>query len=93
MLWCDLAEEINEKQLYQTSMENGLLIMPGFLVYPFGYAGSGHVRLAFSKTSEEEIVQGVKILGEALKVCREHPERKRSSKEENSDMILEEETK
>ena len=51
------------------------------------------MRLAFSKTSEEEIVQGVKILGEALKVCREHPERKRSSKEENSDMILEEETK
>ena len=93
VLWCDLAEEINEKQLYQTSMEKGLLIMPGFLFYPFGYAGSGHVRLAFSKTSEEEIVQGVKILGEALKVCREHPERKRSSKEENSDMILEEEAK
>lgn len=71
LLWCHLDEDINEKQLYQAVLKRGLLLMPGFLFYPFGYAGSGHVRLSFSRTDEEEIVRGVAILAEGLKECRE----------------------
>ena len=69
-LWCDLDEDINEKKLYQLALARGLLIMPGFLFYPFGYGGAGHVRLSFSKTSEEEIVRGTAILADALRACR-----------------------
>lgn len=70
VLWCDIDETINEKRLYQVAREKGLLIMPGFLFYPFGYQGNGHIRLCIARTDAEEIRRGVAILAEALKECR-----------------------
>ena len=40
--------------------------MPGFLFYPEGYEGAGHVRLSYSNISDEDIEKGVQILSEAL---------------------------
>jgi DNA-binding transcriptional MocR family regulator len=40
--------------------------MPGFLFYPKGYEGGGHVRLCFSNISDADIERGVQILSEAL---------------------------
>lgn len=74
VLWCDLDEEIKEKRLYQTAREKGLLIMPGFLFYPFGYQGNGHIRICFAKTDEAEIRRGVGILAEALEECSKKEE-------------------
>ena len=42
------------------------MIMPGFLFYPKGYEGGGHVRLCFSNISDADIELGVQILSEAL---------------------------
>lgn len=66
LLWCTLEEDINERRLFSAAEERGLLIMPGFLFYPYGYQGCGHVRLCFSKASDDDIVQGVRLLGEAI---------------------------
>lgn len=71
LLWCDLAEGINERRLYQEAEKLGLLIIPGFLFYPNGYEGAGHVRLCFSNISDEDIVRGVEILGRALTLSAE----------------------
>lgn len=67
LLWCTLDEHINERTLFQEAEKRGLLIVPGFLFYPKGHEGGGHVRLCFSDISDEEIQKAVAILGEALK--------------------------
>lgn len=69
LLWCTIPENINEKQLFRVAERKGLLIMPGFLFYPNGYQGSGHLRLCFSNVKDKEIIEGVKILEQALLEC------------------------
>lgn len=69
LLWCRLADNIKERRLYQIARKKGLLLMPGFLFYPQGYQGCGHIRLSFSKCSDDEIREGVRLLGEALDAC------------------------
>ena len=66
VLWCTLDEEINERKLFSAAESRRLLIMPGFLFYPYGYQGQGHLRLSFSKVSDDDIIRGVKLLGEAI---------------------------
>lgn len=70
LVWCSLDEEINERQLFKNAEKRGLLIMPGYLFYPYGYRGRGHVRLCFSKASDEEIIKGVEILGQVIDESR-----------------------
>ena len=69
LLWCRLSDKIKERHLYQAARKKGLLLMPGFLFYPTGYQGCGHIRLSFSKCSDAEIREGVRLLGEALDAC------------------------
>lgn len=66
LLWCSLEECINERTLFMEAEKRGLLLMPGFLFYPKGHEGGGHIRLSFSNVSDEEIKKGIKLLGEAL---------------------------
>lgn len=66
LLWCTLDENINERKLFMVAKKRKLLIMPGCLFYPHGYQGCGHLRLCFSDIPDEDIIEGVKILGEAL---------------------------
>lgn len=66
LLWCTLDEDINERTLFREAQKRGLLIMPGFLFYPKGYPGAGHVRLCFSNIRDEDIDKAIAILGQAL---------------------------
>lgn len=73
-VWCDLDDKINEKKLFDICREMGLLIMPGYIFYPDGYQGSGHIRLCFSKLDEKDIKKAVAILNEAIKIVLEQNE-------------------
>lgn len=66
LLWCSLNERINERTLFQETEKRGLLIVPGFLFYPNGHEGGGHIRLSFSNISDENIVKATEILAQAL---------------------------
>lgn len=66
LLWCTLDKNINERKLFLAAKEKGLLIMPGSLFYPYGYQGCGHIRLCFSNVSDQEIIDGIRLLGEAV---------------------------
>ncbi len=70
LVWCSLDESIKERQLCSIASRKGLLIMPGFLFYPYGYLGAGHIRLCFSKGSDEEIRRCVALLKESLLECK-----------------------
>lgn len=60
------ADFMTTKRLHHKT--DGVLFyhMPGFLFYPKGYEGGGHVRLCFSNISDADIERGVQILSEAL---------------------------
>lgn len=68
-IWCVLDDRINEKILYSACRELGLLIMPGYIFYPDGYQGSGHIRLCFSKLNEEEMKKAVHLLDKAIEIA------------------------
>ncbi len=69
-IWCSLDKDIKEMQLVDVARKKGLIIMPGFVFYPFGYQGCGHLRLSFSNCGEEQIKEGVRILSECIDICR-----------------------
>lgn len=70
-IWCKLPEDINEKKLFITAGEKGLLYMPGSVFFPYGYSGSGYIRLCFSNVSEIDIDRSIEILKESMKISRD----------------------
>lgn len=64
--WCKLPGNVNEKKLFAISKEKGLLYMPGSVFFPYGYSGSGYIRLCFSSAAERDMDKGVRILAEAI---------------------------
>lgn len=69
LLWCRLADDINEQALYRLAEEKGVIIVPGRLFYRSSPKKERHIRLCFSNVTEDEIRQGVRLLGEALDQC------------------------
>ena len=70
LLWCTLADDINERALYKAAEENGVLVMPGWVFYENSRKKTGHIRLSFSNVTDDEIRRGIRLLGEALQQCR-----------------------
>lgn len=70
LIWCRLPEGVNARKLFEEAINRGLLIMPGWVFYRSGVQDEAHIRLCFSNVSDEEICQGVQILGEALDACK-----------------------
>jgi len=66
LIWCELDEEINEKKVQEEAENRGVLVMPGFVFYTNKCKGKGHLRLCFSNVSDEEMIRGIKLLGEAI---------------------------
>ena len=74
-VWCTLDSRINEKELFQNCRQEGLLLMPGYIFYPNGYQGGGHIRLCFSNVSDQEIEEAVLILERAMEKTMNHGKR------------------
>ena len=68
-IWCEI-DDIKESDLVEEAKRRGLIIMPGFVFYPYGNQGTGHIRLAYSNCTSEEIVRGIGILAESIDVCK-----------------------
>lgn len=69
LLWCTLADHINERELCRLAEEKGVLVMPGWVFYKNCNRKRGHVRICFSNANQDEIRRGVSLLGEALDEC------------------------
>ena len=76
-IWCSLAPPLNEKELYLTCRGLGLLIMPGYLFYPRGYHGQGHVRLCFANIEETRIDEAVSLLKQGIAMTLEKAEERK----------------
>ncbi|MGV3465561.1 MAG: PLP-dependent aminotransferase family protein [Heyndrickxia sp.] len=61
-LWCQINKEINEKQLLENSIKEGVIFAPGSTLG----TDKGCIRLTYSKGNEETIHQGVERLYRAF---------------------------
>lgn len=71
VLWCTLADDINERELCKLAEKKGVLVMPGWVFYGNSNRKKGHLRMCFSNVAGDEICRGVALLGEALDECRQ----------------------
>jgi len=65
-LWVTLPEYIRTGELLKVAVEKKVAYVPGSPFYPTG-GGQNTMRLNFSNPSEEDIMEGMKRLGEVLK--------------------------
>lgn len=65
-LFIELEEKIHARTLLQKCYEQGVTFSPGDVFYSNG-EGINTFRLGFSRLKEEEIVRGIKIIGDTIK--------------------------
>ncbi|MCB5236403.1 PLP-dependent aminotransferase family protein [Niallia circulans] len=62
-LWCKISPKINDRQLLQNSINNGVIYVPGSV---YG-SENGYMRLTFARPHENEITQAITKLAISLK--------------------------
>ena len=65
-LFIELEEHMNARTLLQKCYEKGVTFSPGDVFTLM--EGANTFRLGFSRLKEEEIVRGIKIIGDTLKM-------------------------
>ena len=70
LLWCTLADDINERKLCYLAEQKGVLVTPGWVFYDNDKKKKGHIRLSFSNVTDAQIRKGILLIGEALDDCR-----------------------
>jgi 2-aminoadipate transaminase len=63
--WVALASELDAVAVAAQALEAGVAVVPGPPFFPAG-GGEHHVRLSYSRASEDEIDEGVRRLGQLL---------------------------
>jgi GntR family transcriptional regulator / MocR family aminotransferase len=66
-LWVRLPGDLSTDELLPLACEEGVAFAPGRSYFPEGNTGQAWMRLNFVASSEEEIVEGIKRLGKAIK--------------------------
>lgn len=61
-LWVKLPKSIDSLDLYQECRENNLAIVPGKVFFTDNSMYSNYIRLSFGSVSNEEIIEGMRIL-------------------------------
>lgn len=64
-LWCSLRKGINERMFCRKLAERKVIVYPGRIFY-LEKNDNGHIRLSYSNVSDEEIIEGIRIIGEVL---------------------------
>ena len=65
-LWCTLPAEIELSAFVKKALERFVAVVPGTAFNPDETAGSHSFRLTYATPTDEQIVEGVKILGEIV---------------------------
>jgi GntR family transcriptional regulator/MocR family aminotransferase len=74
-LWVHLPDSLSTDELLPLACEEGVAFAPGNNFFPEGTAGQDWMRLNFAAQSEEEIEQGIRRLGKAIKRMKGGEER------------------
>jgi GntR family transcriptional regulator/MocR family aminotransferase len=66
-IWLHLPDNLSSEELLPLAIEEGVLFSPGNSFFPDGVEGKDFLRLNFVNHSPEEIDQGIRRLGAAIK--------------------------
>ncbi|CCQ98253.1 Transcriptional regulator, GntR family with aminotransferase domain [[Clostridium] ultunense Esp] len=66
-IWVKLPKEIDSIDLYNECVENNVALVPGKIFFIDDSIYSNYIRLSFGAVSNEEIVQGIKIVENYLR--------------------------
>ncbi|MGH3030637.1 MAG: PLP-dependent aminotransferase family protein [Gaiellaceae bacterium] len=67
--WVELGLSVDAVALAERALENGVAVVPGAPFYPDG-GGEHHLRLSYSRVTEEEIEEGIRRLAGLLATGR-----------------------
>ena len=68
--WITLPEAVDERDVFRAGLQKQVAFVPGNAFYANG-GPHNHIRLSFSTSSDEEILEGIKRLGAVLReMCR-----------------------
>lgn len=70
IVWCRLPDDIPGEYFFATAMERGVQLMLGEFFYHSSKDTERYFRLCFSNVTDDEIRQGVRLLGEVLEDVR-----------------------
>ena len=65
-IWFELPEGLDSDAMLDAALDAGVAYIPGESFYPSDPKSNG-IRLNFTMVSEDQIVKGIKILGDFLK--------------------------
>lgn len=65
-IWCRLPDGVDSKRFINRAYNMGLILIPGYVFYPFKNGGRDHVRINYSYESEERLLRGMEIFRAAL---------------------------
>ncbi len=65
--WCELPEEMDSKEIFKKAIEQNVAFVPGGSFFPNG-GKENCFRVNFSMMGEEKIKEGIKRLGEVLRI-------------------------
>lgn len=66
-LWATLPEGMDCQKLFRTALEHNVAFVPGESFYATNHVARPHMRLNFSNATPEQIREGIKRLGAAVK--------------------------
>ncbi len=66
-IWVKLPKEIDALELYNECNENNVALVPGKIFFLDDNLYSNYIRLSFGSVSNEEIVEGIKIIENCIK--------------------------
>ena len=65
-IWCRLPDGVDSKRFINRAYNMGLILIPGYVFYPFKNGGRDRVRINYSYESEERLLRGMDIFRAAL---------------------------
>lgn len=66
-LWVRLPKEMDSVELYNECEENNVVIVPGKIFFINDNLYSNYIRLSFGAVSNEEIIEGIRIIEKSIK--------------------------
>ena len=65
-IWCRLPDGVDSKRFINRAYNMGLILIPGYVFYPFKNGGRNYVRINYSYESDERLLAGMEVFRAAL---------------------------
>ena len=65
-IWCRLPDGVDSKRFINRAYQRGLILIPGYVFYPFKNGGRDYVRINYSYETDERLLHGMELFRSVL---------------------------